>query len=450
MERASARWSSARAALILGFGALVVLAGGLVGWSVLASIRGAVFVTGWVATEGRNRVVEHVDGGTVREIRVHDGDRVEAGELLLRLDDALPRSEEAILLAQYAELVARRNRLEAEFRGADRVTWDAELAGLAAADPRIQEILTGQERLFRARSDARTGEVAQMRERIRQAREEIAGFEARAVSLVRQSELIAEELAAKRRLVDQGAMQRSVLLALERTVSNLEGQAGANDAAIARAAGRIAEYEILILQIDARRIEEAEEQAREAQARENEIREKLAAVRGRLGRLDVRAPAAGEVFGLTVFAAGEVVRPGEPILHVVPAGADRVVMAQLDPIDVDQVYPGQSATLRFSAFPARTTAEFEGSVKRISADAVRDAETGRSWYLLEVAIGGPVDPDDDALPTFAATGLRGSSGGLDLTPGMPVEVHVQTGERSPISYLAKPLTDYFLRSLREE
>ena len=450
MGRASTRWSSARGALILGFGALVVLVGGLVGWSVLASIRGAVFVTGWVATEGRNQVVEHIDGGEVREIRVRDGDRVETGELLLRLGDALLRSEEAILLAQYVELVARRNRLEAEFRGAERVTWDPELAGLAAADLRMQEILTGQERLFRARNEARTGEVAQMRERIRQAREEITGFEARAVSLARQSELIAQELAAKRRLVEQGAMQRSVLLELERGVSNLEGQAGANDAAIARAGGRIAEYEIVILQIDARKIEEAEEQAREAQARENEIREKLAAVRGRLGRLDVHAPVAGEVFGLTVFAAGEVVRPGEPILHIVPAGADLVVMAQLDPIDVDQVYPGQSATLRFSAFPARTTAEFEGSVKRISADAVRDADTGRSWYLLEVAIGGPVDPDDEAFPTFAAPDLSRSPGGLDLTPGMPVEVHVQTGERSPISYLAKPLTDYFLRSLREE
>ena len=450
MEQASARWSSARGALILGFGALMVLVGGLVGWSVFASIRGAVSVTGWVATEGRNQVVEHVDGGAVREIRVRDGDRVDTGELLLRLDDALLRSEEAILQAQHAELVARRNRLEAEFRDADRVAWDPELAGLAAADPRIQEILAGQQRLFRARNEARTGEAARMRERIRQAREEIAGFEAQAASLVRQTELIAEELAAKRRLVEQGAMRKSVLLELERGVSSLEGRAGANDAAIARTGGKIAEYEILILQIDARRIEEVEEQAREVQARENEVREQLASVRQRLGRLDVHAPVAGEVFGLTVFAAGEVVRPGDPILHIVPAGADLVVRAQLDPIDVDQVYPGQSATLRFSAFPARTTSEYSGSVKRISPDAVRDADTGRSWYLLEVAIGGPIEPDDAPLPTFAAPGLDRSSAGLDLTPGMPVEVHVQTGERSPISYLAKPLTDYFLRSLREE
>jgi HlyD family secretion protein len=457
MDRIPPRWSSARGALILGFGALAVLAGGLVGWSVFASIRGAVVVTGWVGTEGRNQVVEHIDGGTVREIRVRDGDRVEADGLLLRFDDALLRSEEAILRSQHAELVARRNRLEAEFLDLEAVVWDTGLVALAAAGADIQQILNGQERLFRARNEARTGEVARLRERIGQAREEIAGLQARAASLVKQSELIAEELAAKRRLVEQGAMQKSVLLDLERAVSNLQGQSGANDAAIARTLGRISEYEILILQIDTKRIEEAEEQAREVQARENEVREQLASVRERLGRLEVRAPVAGEVFDLTVFAPREVVRPGEPILHIVPAGADLVVMAQLNPIHVDQVYPGQAATLRFSAFPARTTPEYEGSVKRISADAVRDVETGRSWYLVEVAVIGPVESDGvgflaagrDREFSIAAPGPR-TAGDLILTPGMPVEVHIQTEERSPISYLAKPLTDYFLRSFREE
>ena len=438
MERSEARWSSARAALGLGFGALAVLVGGIVGWSIFASISGAVIVTGWVASESRNQVVEHIDGGTVKEILVRDGAAVAAGDVLLRLDDALPRSEEAILQAQHAELVARRNRLEAEFRNADTVVWDPELASLSETDAGVRDILTGQERLFRARDDARTGEVAQLRERIGQARQEIAGLEARAVSLEQQSELLGEELAAKRRLVEQGAMKRSALLTLERTAESLQGQVGTNAAAIARTRSRIAEYEILILQIDTRRIEEAEEQAREAHSRENEVRERLGAVRERLGRLEVRAPVTGEVFGMTVFAPREVVRPGEPILQIVPAGADLVAMAQLAPIHVDQVYPGQAATLRFSAFPARTTPEYEGHVKRVSADAVRDAESGRSWYLVEVTLGEP-----------AGSGVT-RAGDLALTPGMPVEIHIQTGERSPISYLAKPLSDYFLRSLREE
>ena len=414
---------------------------GGIGWSVFASISGAVIVSGWVASESRNQVVEHIDGGTVSAVLVRDGDTVAAGEVLLRFDDVLPRSEEAILRAQYAELVAQRNRLEAEFRSADGVVWDVELAALGTADSEVAEILSGQQRLFRARIDARTGEVAQLRERIGQARQEIAGLQARAASLEQQGELIGEELTAKRRLFDQGAVDRSAVLALQRAAENLRGLAGANAAAIARTKGRIAEHEIQILQIDATRIEEAEERARAVQAKENEVREQLASVSDRLGRLEVRAPVAGEVFGMTVFAPREVVRPGEPILHIVPAGAELVAVAQLAPIHVDQVYPGQPATLRFSAFPARTTPEFAGRVEQVSADALRDADRGLSWYQVEVSLGAPAD----------VGGARAAEPGrLTLTPGMPVEIHIQTGERSPISYLAKPLTDYFLRSLREE
>ena len=441
MEQTPATWSSSRRALSLGFGAIAVLVVGGIGWSVFASISGAVIVSGWVASESRNQVVEHIDGGTVSAVLVRDGDTVAAGEVLLRFDDVLPRSEEAILRAQYAELVAQRNRLEAEFRSADGVVWDVELAALGTADSEVAEILSGQQRLFRARIDARTGEVAQLRERIGQARQEIAGLQARAASLEQQGELIGEELTAKRRLFDQGAVDRSAVLALQRAAENLRGLAGANAAAIARTKGRIAEHEIQILQIDATRIEEAEERARAVQAKENEVREQLASVRERLGRLEVRAPVAGEVFGMTVFAPREVVRPGEPILHIVPAGAELVAVAQLAPIHVDQVYPGQPATLRFSAFSARTTPEFAGRVEQVSADALRDADRGLSWYQVEVSLGAPAD----------VGGVSAAEpGGLTLTPGMPVEIHIQTGERSPISYLAKPLTDYFLRSLREE
>ena len=141
---------------------------------------------------------------------------------------------------------------------------------------------------------------------------------------------------------------------------------------------------------------------------------------------------------MTVFAAREVVRPGEPVLQIVPTGAELVAVARLAPIHVDQVYPGQPAMLRFSAFPARTTPEFEGRVEQVSADALRDADRGLSWYQVEVSLGAPA-------------GRYGNSAeGLPLTPGMPVEIHIRTGDRSPISYLAKPLSDYFLRSLREE
>ena len=432
---------SARRALLFGFGGLALLVGGLIGWGVFASVSGAVIATGRVVVETRNQVVEHIDGGTIGEILVRDGDTVAPDDVLLRFSDGALRSQAALLEGQYAELAARRNRLEAEFQGADVIVWDAALEVLAANDASVQDILDSQDRLFRARRAARDGEVARLRQRIGQAREEITGLEAQAAALKEQSRLIGRELAAHRELSERGLTRLERLLALERAAKNLEGVAGTTAAAIARVRGRIAEFEIQILQVDARRVEEAEAKARDTRALENQVMEQLAALRDRLGRMEVRAPVGGEVFGMAVFAPREVVRPGEPILQIVPADASLVVMARLDPIHVDQVYPGQEARLRFSAFPARLTPEFEGRVARVSADAVRDTDNRLSWYEVELAIGARVEP--------GAAGALGT-GALALAPGMPVEVYIRAGERSLLSYLAKPLTDFFGRSLREE
>ena len=440
---------SARRALALGFGGAAVLLAGVLGWSLLASVSGALIATGVVAVEARNQTVEHIDGGTVSEILVRDGDRVAEGQVLLRFEDGLLRSEEALLLAQYAELAARRNRLEAEFRGADAIAWDRELATMAAAQPSVQDILDGQERLFRARAAARTGEVAQLRERIGQAHDEIAGLEAQAVSFREQSALIEREVAAQKALFEKGLSQLPRLLSLQRAAKNLEGQSGATAARIARAKGGIAELEVRILQLDAHRIQEAEEQAREVSARENQVKERLASVRGRLGRMEVRAPVAGEVFGMSVFAPSEVVHPGEPILRIVPRDSRLVVMARLNPIDVDQVYPGQPAVLRFSAFPARETPEFDGRVLRVSADAVQDEKTGLSWYEVELAMDGPAETSQEGGGIAARAAPR-RIGGLEIAPGMPVEAHIRTGERTVIGYLVKPVSDFFYRSLRED
>ena len=444
---AGGRFSAGRATGF-GFGGVIVLVAGLLGWSMAASLSGAVIAGGLVEVESGNQVVEHIDGGTVSELLVRDGDRVSRGDVLLRLSDGRLRSEEAILEAQVAELTARRNRLEAEYLGAEAIVWDDELAAMAAADPRMQEILEGQKRLFRARETARTGEVAQLREQIGQAREEITGLQAQASALDEQAALTERELTAQRTLFDKGLTRLDRLMAVERAAESLKGRAGAIAASVAGARGKIAELEIQILQIDAQRIEDAEAQARDAQAQENQVRERLASVRESLDRMEVRAPVSGEVFGLTVLAPQEVVRPGEPILQIVPDDAGLVVMARLDPIDVDQVYAGQEAVLRFPAFPARQTPAFDGHVVRVSPDAMRDAESGTSWYEVELAL------DDLAGAGATESGevpsARRLAGHLVLTPGMPVEAHIRTGDRSVMSYLVKPVTDFFYRSMREE
>ena len=447
---------SARKALVLGFGGLAVLVGGLAGWGALASIAGAVIATGRVAVETRNQVVEHIDGGTVREILVRDGDTVKRDQVLLRFSDSLRRSEEAILQAQFVEFAARRNRLEAEFRGADEIVWDDRLALLAASDPKFRDILAGQERLFRARKAASAGEAARLRERIGQTREEITGMQAQAVSLKQQGILIARELEGQRKLFDKGLSRIANLLALERAAKDLEGRLGANAARIARTRGRISEYEIQILQIGAKRIEQAETEARDARARENEVLERLASVRERLGRMEVRAPVPGRVFGMNVFAPREVVRPGEPIMHIVPENSELIVIARIDPIYVDQVYPDQQAMLRFSAFRMPQTPEFAGRVIKVSADTVRDEETGQSWYEVELALAPPEEAEEAVQGAEAGGRADGAFArgrlpdGLVLSPGMPVEVYIRTGERSLVSYLAKPMTDFFQRALREE
>ena len=426
-------------------------------------------------------------------ILVKDGDRVESGQVLVRLNGEKLRSEAALLEAELAELVARRNRLEAEFGDAQAIAWDTALLARAGADPAVAAVLEGQRRLFRARRDSRAGQVAQLRERIGQTRKQVAGLQSQGDAVARQSGFLARELAAQRSLFDKGLSELHGLLALEREAAALDGEAGDIAARVAGARGRIAEIELQILQIGAQRIQEAEGQAREAQARENQGAERLSEVRRRLGSMDVTAPVAGEVVGMRVSTVGEVVRPGEPILEIVPEGAALVVRAQVEPIHVDQVHPGQEAVLRFSAFSARTTPEFAGRVIRISADAQYDERTGLSWYEVELSMGAAVEADPETgigtwpgragrtaagwLPEDAQAWLRenapgrlrewldrGSPAGagadpgrapahardLTLGPGMPVEVYLRTGERSPLSYLAKPLTDYFSRSMREE
>ena len=468
-----------RRPLALGFLTLALLLGGGLGWGAFASISGAVIATGQVEVETRDQPVEHIDGGAVGAILVRNGDRVAAGEALIRLDDAQLRSEAALLEADGAALAARRNRLEAEFADAPTIRWDAGLAVRAEADDSVRAILDGERRLFEARRSSREGQAAQLRERIGQTRRQIAGLEAQGEAIRRQSGLAGRELAAQRSLYEKGLTELPLLLALEREAADLDGRAGDVAARIAGARGRIAEIEIQILQIDALRVEEAEGRAREVQARENQVREKLADVRRRLGRMEVRAPVAGEVHGMAVNALGEVVRPGEPILKVVPHDAGLVVAARLEPIHVDQVHAGQEAVLLFSAFPARVTPEYAGRIERVSADVTRDERTGLEWYEVEVSVGGPVEggtafggwaakaaaeaaallPDGFLRSRAAAMAERlgGPAPGtaapareLALTPGMPVEVHVRTGERSPLSYLTKPLAGFFGRSMREE
>ena len=443
-DQADETWElSALRSLVLGFGAVVAFFVGTGVWSLTAPITGAVITTGQVKVKGQNQIVEHLDGGAVKEITVVEGDAVQRDEILLRFDDTVLRAEEAILVQQYVEVAARRTRHASEAEGRETIEWSPELSKMAQDDAVIFGVLGAQERLFATRRDRQAKEIDQIRQQIAQAQEEIRGLEARATAIRGQQGLVDEELAATRKLYEAGLTRLTQLLALQRARQSFAGMLGETRAGIAGVRRAISEREVQILQIEARRLEEAETMGADLRARENEIAERLSTVRNRLGRMDVRAPVTGRIFKMNVVAEREVVRPGEPILYIVPEGSRLVAVARLNPNNVDQVFPGQKALLLFTAFPLRESPEFEGKVVRVSADAIVDEATGASWYEVELEF------DEPVLELSVDQGRTGASR-LPISPGMPVEVHIQTVERSPLSYFTKPATDYFTRALRED
>ncbi len=433
-QRASDGWSGGRH-IRLGIFFVLVLAVGLGGWAATARLQGAVIAPGQLEVENRRQVVQHPDGGVIGEILVREGDLVEAGEVLVRLDGSTLRSELAVLESQLYELMARRGRLVAEQTDRESIRFDPELIAAAKADPDINALLDGQQALFEARISTMQREVEVMRERQAQIREQIAGSEAQIASLARQRELIGEELASQRGLLDKGLAQASRVLALEREAARLDGERGRLVAQTAQLKGEASQLETEVLRMQATRREEAITQLRDAGYREMELRERRIALGERLSRLDVRAPVAGVVLDMTVHALQSVVRAADPILHIVPTDSKLVINAEVEPTHIDLVHPGQEAVLRFSAFNARTTPVLFGTVSKVSPDAFTDEEARRSFYRAEVRM---------------SEGEVAKLEGQELVAGMPVEVFIQTGERTPIQYLVKPITDYLSRAMREE
>jgi HlyD family secretion protein len=400
----------------------------------LADISSAVVAPGKVEVKNKQQVVEHLDGGVVGQIMVRDGDSVMAGNVLLRFDDTLMRNERESFASQYWELVARTSRLEAEQNQRKEINFSAELLA-AAAHPSILAIVQGQKQLFDARLRTLADQVEQLRERQSQIYEQLTGAKAQTRALERQLSLVAQELVGQQKLYDSGLAQLNRLLSLQREQARLEGEVGGLLASMAESRGRVAEIEIQILNLESSRQEQAITQLRDIQYQQNQVREQLASVEERLDRLDVRAPIDGVVLGMTVFSERSVVSAGEPILYIVPSNSVLVIESQIDTVFIDQVWAGQPASLRFSAFSSRTTPELEGHVVKVSPDAFTDERTGRTYYTATLA------PNEGEMAKLE---------GLTLVPGMPVEGYITAGDRTPLSYLTKPLTDYFSGAMLEE
>lgn len=433
MSNAKRSWS-ARRHLIIGFLGLLVLVGGFGAWSVTTNIAGAIVASGQLEVEQNRQVVQHPDGGVVSEIFVKEGNTVKVGDLILRLDGSILRSELAIVEGQLFELMARRARLAAERDDATKVVFNAELQQMAAERPDVAEQLDGQLRLFEARRDTLARQIEQLGEQRKQIESQIQGIEAQSVALTEQVKLIEQELADQQELLDKGLAQASRVLALQREEARLKGQVGELIANRGQSRERITEIAIESLRLSATKREEASTQLRDIGSQELELAERRRALAEQIARLEIRAPVAGIVLGLQVNTPNSVLRPADPVLHIIPQDRPLVIAAQVPPFHIDQVHPGQEVELVFSAFSTRTTPQLKGRVSQVSADAFQNQETGQSFYRAEIML----EPGEQEKLV-----------GLTLIPGMPVEAFIKTDDRTPLAYLVKPFTDYFNHAFRE-
>lgn len=419
--------------MIVGFTALALLVGGLGAWATTTRLAGAVVANGIIEVETNRQVIQHPEGGIVGEILAKDGAQVEAGDVILRFDDTLLRLELAIIDGQLTELAARKARLAAERDEAGEITFDAPLVAASKTDPDVAEQLAGQRNLFEARLRTTDQQTGQLNEQIQQHNAAITGIEAQLTALRTQLDLIEGELDDQSALLAKGLTQSSRVSALQREQASLAGRIGELVSDIAQTKGQIASIKIEILNLKTTRREEAITTLRDQQFQQIELIERKLSLSERLDRMNVRTPVSGVIYDSQVFAERSVVQPGAPIMYVIPQDQPLVIAGRIEPIHIDQVFRGQPAGLRFSAFEQRTTPELSGNVMDVSADALVDDVTGQTYYRVEVLPG---------------EGELSKLGDNTLLPGMPVEVFIKTDERTPLSYLTKPLTDYFSRAMR--
>lgn len=427
------RWSATKP-IIMGCAALVLLVLGLGFWGVQARIVGAVIASGTIEVENNRQVVQHPHGGVVGAILAKDGDLVQAGDVLLRLDDTALHSELKIVEGQLLEIRVRTARLEAEHAGRATLTVPDALLEVAAATHEVQSLIDGQIRLFEARRETLGRESELITEGIVQSRNRIAGTGAQLAAYREQADLLDVEIADSQSLLDRGLAQAPRVLALRRERARIRGEIGSLTATIAQLHGRITELEIQRLQLTSHRREDAITTLRDLRLRESELIENRLSLRRSLSRMNVRSPVSGVIYGSRVFALQAVISPAEPIMYVIPQDRPLIVVAQVPALHIDQVRIGQDVVLRFTAFDQRRTPEILGQVAHLSADVLTDEVTGMSYYRAELS---------------AVPGGMGRLEGRRILPGMPVEVYIRTAERSPLSYLAKPMLDYFNRAFRE-
>lgn len=419
----------------VGLGSIAVFVLGLGGWAGTTEIAGAVVASGTVVLEEGSKRVQHQEGGIVKEIFVRDGDRVEAGQMLVRLDGTAIAANLAVIVSQLSEAFALQARLTAESTGAAEMVRPASLADWPADEP-LDELFAAQDRLRQSRAAAREGLAARLEEQIGQFEEQISGLEAQRQAVSEELEILMAEGKDVDALFAQGLVQVGRVNEIKRELARLRGEEGRITAEIAAARTAMAERRTQIAQgVDEFQSQVLEELRTVGLQIAEQLQQKIAA-EDRLARLEIRAPQAGVIHESIVRTVGGVVAAGETLMLVVPQASRMAVETRVAPIDIDKLSVGQAVSVKLTAFDVRTTPELNAQIRSISPDLSRDATTGAPFYLVRITL-----PESEIarLPE-----------GQNLVPGMPAETFMRTGDRTVISYLVEPLAAQLRRAFRED
>lgn len=415
-----------------GIVAVALLVIGLGGWAATATLSGAVIASGLIVVEGSTKKIQHPTGGVVGEIRVKTGDRVQAGDILIRLDDTQTKAALGIITSQLSELIGRRARLMAQREEAPEIAFPD---GFENESPDTQRIAAGERRLFTAKRNMIDAQKKQLGERIGQYKQEIEGLTVQRDAKEREVKLVEDELERMREMSSKELIPITRLLASEREAIRVKAEYGALVAQIARTNGQISETEVQMIALVQQEQSEGQTELRETEARIGELSERRIAAEDQLKRVDIRAPHSGLVHELTVHTVGAVIGPGEVLMQIVPEDDTLAAELRISPSDIDQLALGQKTMLRFAAFNQRTTPEVAGTLTRIAADLTVDQKTGQAYYVVRA------EASPDELHKLQ---------GLKLLPGMPVEGFIETSHRTALTYFTKPLADQFAKAFRED
>lgn len=410
----------------------VVFGVGAILWSALAPLDGAVAASGMLVLENNVKKVQHPTGGVVGQLNVVEGKRVEAGDILLRLDETATRANLGVIVNDLNAALARRARLLTERDALETVVFPQELVDKATSDPEIAATLDSEHKVFQSRSISRNGQKSQIRERVGQLQKEIEGLDLQKTSIDIQLRVARSEFADLRDLAVKGLVPKTRLTTLEREIARSEGILGDTVSRIAQSRGKIAETQIQIDQVDREKVAEANKDLRETETKISEYRERRIAAEDQLRRIDIRSPIAGTVQQLAIHTVGGVVSQTDQLMIIVPDADQLVVEARVTPQDRDQLNVDQLTRVRFTSFNQRTTPEVQATLFRISGDVIRDAQTGAFYYNVGVRV---------------LANEIGKLNGVKLVAGMPAETFFKTSDRTMLSYLFKPLTDHWQKSL---